>query len=644
MEKVNSNCVNYSIAGFTSCLVAVASNIFLRKTTQVKSSTALSLSALMAAVVAINLFYCRRGSVDSLKKNEPLNREQILSHLPHAIDAERSNTGERDGKIFSKRKLDLLSNEDKNDLIVIEKPPEKIPYFAKGATFYAYNSEGIRDYGWGCAWRSIQTCLSAYQKNEDRIKIEFESLFHLFGAHNHLLSIYKDKYSDKDPSGLCAPYSLSSGWAEPLIGEMAMYFNGIAATTGVLNGIPAGCHNRINYDIISFETFKNSTRECLAAGIPVMIDDGTYALNIIGIGFEGKNTLLWIADPHIKEKINYQLGEKAPAGLYTVTLDEQGKHISCSLSEEEQSSQLCGENRELLTFDKKPWMYLFPKVTTLSELEANCKNQDKSLESELIFVDLAGKGRDPVINKLKEISFTTEKKCHLGVAGFFNFEVALATQAKKVILLDGNPNMVKFNKIARELLICCNDANDFKEKLQNRCQLDLALKACKFLPGHSLTHILNVKNSFLSCLENFRYMKNLAIGGDIHIFQGDFGDRALIQSIIDLTGKEGYSITSMFISNMYDWMPQEQKINMLEKSIHLIGESNNNVVIIDGVHSAYQKKSDMELNIVYYKDPLTQHKYSFRSFRNLNEADGHPLQDKAARDRQFLGAPLLSPL
>jgi len=259
-------------------------------------------------------------------------KESLLTSLSTHIENQQKH------KTYKRTKLASLKEQDHNLPIPLSSAPKKVKYFSKAATFYGYNAEGIQDYGWGCAWRAIQTCLSAYETNPS-----FEGLFHLFGPFGNLQLIYEDKYPTEklSDSKLFAPYDLSSGWAEPFIGHMVMHFYGIPSTLETVNGIPGNCnapghvfHNKS----LNFNSFKERLENHFKseAAAPIMIDDGTYALNIVGVETEGLNITLWMADPHIKEGVNKLIDkEKSPAGLYTVTLNDKGKQINCSLADED---------------------------------------------------------------------------------------------------------------------------------------------------------------------------------------------------------------------------------------------------------------------------------------------------------------------
>jgi hypothetical protein len=146
-----------------------------------------------------------------------------------------------------------------------------------------------------------------------------------------------------------------------------MHFYGISASLESINGIPKECHSPrevFHKPTLSFTMFKNRLENHFKSetAAPIMIDDGSYAYNIVGIGCDGSNTTLWIANPHIKEGVNrFSLGN-APIGLYLITLDSDGKQMRCSLHDEHQYQKNHMNNADSyrLQFNEKPWMILFP--------------------------------------------------------------------------------------------------------------------------------------------------------------------------------------------------------------------------------------------------------------------------------------------
>lgn len=70
-----------------------------------------------------------------------------------------------------------------------------------------------------------------------------------------------------------------------------------------------------------------------------------------------------MADPHIKEGVNKSIDQdKSPVGLYKITLDSEGKQISCSLDHEDnhQLPHMFSKSYKGVHFENKRWMVLIP--------------------------------------------------------------------------------------------------------------------------------------------------------------------------------------------------------------------------------------------------------------------------------------------
>lgn len=314
-------------------------------------------SIIAAFINALKPEPCEEQKETSSIRSFDAFREKVYSDLPEYIRLQEQQP------TYKREKLLLVSDETMNPPIPLNSPPKNIEFYANGATFYGYNAEGIRDFGWGCAWRTMQTSMSSYGVN-----IPFADLFHAFGPLQNLRRIYEDKYPNEqlDLSRPFAPYDDDFGWGEPFIGEMAMHFCDISATLEIVNGIPDACHaprSVFHHPPLSFTDFKERLKHHFTSEnpAPIIIDDGNFTLNVIGVGYQGSHTFLWIADPHIGEGVNRYPSEQTPHGLYTITLNENGDQIECSLYKDDMH-QLpnIGQCYQGLHFNKKRWMILFP--------------------------------------------------------------------------------------------------------------------------------------------------------------------------------------------------------------------------------------------------------------------------------------------
>lgn len=297
-------------------------------------------------------------------------KDQILKDLPNAI------ARERDQPNFARKDFPTLNEGNRNcrvDLSVHAKPTS-ITHQVKQGYYYPFNADAVADFGFGCAWRSTQICLSRYLLDKTP---NFEELFHLFGPLENLKMIYKDLNGTDMPirpdGTYYAPYTDLQGWAEPLITQLALHFYGISSKLMLLYGLPdntASPAKAFKNPVMSFQDFVTRIKKHFENPVaaPIMIDNSYRAMTIIGYGTEGENIHLKIADPHIKAGVSKSPVESP--GIFTITLDKTGKRIdtSCDFAQTEQL--LNGELYPLMTFQPgHPWIVLFPDSSSASGLQ-----------------------------------------------------------------------------------------------------------------------------------------------------------------------------------------------------------------------------------------------------------------------------------
>lgn len=231
-----------------------------------------------------------------------------------------------------------LKNKDRNIVYRIISCPSNFNLYANDILYFPWGSEGIADFGWGCAWRCIQTQLSAHLG----VPPSFKALFDYFGKQSNIDKIYKSIY--------VAPFGTSSNWADPFLGHLIMKFFYIQSkfffVNNHINGFPK------EFDVLSYSQFRNDLiKHFREVGTPIMVDDNTYAYNIIGVSVRD-NLSLWIADPHIGPSSHKKMGDEAITiveydkpvkGLYVIELDyETGKNLKGGI----------------IDFNSKPWLTL----------------------------------------------------------------------------------------------------------------------------------------------------------------------------------------------------------------------------------------------------------------------------------------------
>jgi hypothetical protein len=189
---------------------------------------------------------------------------------------------------------------------------------------------GSNDLGWGCAWRSIQTCLSHYP-----LFYTFDSLYQAYRV---------------DPN-------CPNEWAEPGYGYRVCSRNNIMSCLYLYQrevGTSKTATNSCS-KIENFEEFVNKLIDHFHRfKTPVMVDDATYAYSILGIKTTEKgDVILWIADPH-KTSLK--------DGLYYLVLDNDGKKKSVTGIDNGENGLESAQKID----PNKGWILLCPKGKIIS--------------------------------------------------------------------------------------------------------------------------------------------------------------------------------------------------------------------------------------------------------------------------------------
>ena len=253
---------------------------------------------------------------------------------------------------------------------ILEKiQPEKLNFpvdftSSKGSfKFFPYNSETIRDYGWGCAWRAIQSIINTQFSLENLdITLNFEDLFNYFGQKETLLALFQSAFPN-DVGSIkweallktdFAPHDLESGWAEPFIGQLCLNYFKIPCELFLLNGLPE-YHNTPKEIFDTTLVFSDFVEKLLSKmKLPVMIDDGTFAMTILDVIKVEDTYKFTMGDPHIKEKV------PKDSCLYFVIIDNEGNQIKNSVGEEQAPFMYFKDSYDGVHFREKKWMVLFP--------------------------------------------------------------------------------------------------------------------------------------------------------------------------------------------------------------------------------------------------------------------------------------------
>lgn len=259
------------------------------------------------------------------------------------------------------KKIEFLNKEYKNE------PEVYTTSKSIEVHFYPYNAESIRDWGWGCAWRCIQSLINTqFTFFKTDLFLSFEDMFYYFGDKDRLLSLFCELYSinsDDEKYKILmknefAPHETESGWAEPWIGHLCLHYFGMQSEIILLNGLPKSHANFKEIfnktKIYDFKSFLDVLKEKMK--LPVMIDDGDYAMLVIDF-YENETKDGWhfcITDPHVMENI------KEKGSYYIIHTNKEGKQISNTVSENQKKYILPYRTYKAIDFEEKSWIIMIP--------------------------------------------------------------------------------------------------------------------------------------------------------------------------------------------------------------------------------------------------------------------------------------------
>ena len=233
--------------------------------------------------------------------------------------------------------------------------------------FFYYDCESIHDYGWGCAWRALQTTLrfllAQSNKYTNSTDMTYKTLFMKYGERQMLEELYIKEYQpgntvlpDYIVNTKFCPFESMKGWAEPFIAKLVISDFGFKGELLLVNNAieqayaPKEVFNRVItfYDFV--EMVKKHFENPKAA--PIIIDDSLVCLCIGGVGKEesdGDDAIRFIMlDPHVRQN------NTGDSGIYYVVIEKDGTFKK----EKNKQHNILGH---LLHF-KKGWMVYIPDI------------------------------------------------------------------------------------------------------------------------------------------------------------------------------------------------------------------------------------------------------------------------------------------
>lgn len=146
-------------------------------------------------------------------------------------------------------------------------------------------------------------------------------------------------------------------------------------------------------------------------------------------------------------------------------------------------------------------------------------------------------------------------RVHIGVSGFFNYDILTARKPDFTVLLDICPQTQLIHQIASACMKRALRPADFVDAFISKVKKTTSLAGCFFEPKSSEAAIraeLLRKNSWLSQLDSYRYIQSLDKTDRILITRGDLLHRETIAKIQLWMSTYRLSLDTFYIANCGD--------------------------------------------------------------------------------------------
>jgi hypothetical protein len=225
---------------------------------------------------------------------------------------------------------------------------------------------------------------------------------------------------------------------------------------------------------------------------------------------------------------------------------------------------------------------------------------------------------------------TQDTICHIGLSGYYNFDIAYWRKTDHIIIIDINPGQVKFLKSTLSILIDCPTRKDFVDemiKYMHTCHLersielnlhtknptysntlffchnvseDKSFKKIRIMESGSdpslesevcqIMYELTRPGSWLSTDASYAFIKKMASQDRVAIFCEDFMAINIMKQLGFLLKTNHIAIDTLYLSNAYDWAKSEEK-KLFNQSIQALIEPHTLIIEAD-------QKTDMHQYII----------------------------------------------
>ncbi len=220
---------------------------------------------------------------------------------------------------------------------------------------------------------------------------------------------------------------------------------------------------------------------------------------------------------------------------------------------------------------------------------------------------------------------------HVGVSGWYNYELAWKTHATAIAIIDTNPCVIELHRKTIQLISENKNIHDFIEKSksvlyefvqkhqviiaapnEDHVSVKIQLKAkhsCNIQEAISefFKRETERKTSWLASSQAYEYIREVIQRKAIWTFQGNISHTNLISSVLQETSDA--KISSLYISNCIEWIApfgitagNLQEVSAFEKAILSYPYADSNTLIIDSVRPKSHENIPLQQRATYLKN------------------------------------------
>ncbi len=240
---------------------------------------------------------------------------------------------------------------------------------------------------------------------------------------------------------------------------------------------------------------------------------------------------------------------------------------------------------------------LYPNFDGLSRTLMRTSNLE--MQEDLIGVYLTtNESNSRSIREVLMLGSGKGRGCHLGFSGFHNFDVMVARQSRRGIVVDFNPWNAVILEHALSLMLTCKSREEWLKEFTITVQSldafsstkrtyfspnvndepDFAMQKECYGPKEELENELHREGSWLSSEESYQYIKQLAEAGKIVCVTGDIRQTPIFEKLALSLKKHGEPIDTLYLSNICKYMETDEDKAAFKNTVKALAQNETFVI------------------------------------------------------------------